>query len=191
MRRSTAKPGSQALTGNGSRPKRESRRTEAKERKTEELPPLALVAQITALIAKPDEDPTAAARRALALIDASRAAIAEKAVATAQKAHNDALQAKVPEFLSFNAGLRYLTGQKRADRARAALKRMLIKRLYYDEELIQQFFDRHEDKPRPRDMSERAVELGRRDGFLGGFRRCDLIEYAKLLSEEEPRIEGH
>ena len=184
MRRSTAKPGSQALTGNGSRPKRESGQTEAKESKTEELPPLALVAQISALIAKPDEDPTAAARRALALIDASRAAIA-------QKAHNDALQSTVPEFLSFNAGLRYLTGQKRADRARARMLRLLRGRLHYDEGLIQQFLDRHEDKPRPRDMSERAVELGRRDGFLGGFRRCDLIEYAKLLSEEEPRIEGH
>jgi hypothetical protein len=191
MRRSTAKPSSEALTGNGSRPKRESRQTEAKGPKTEELPPLALVAEITALIAKPDEEPAAAARRALALIDASRAAIAQKAVAIAQKAHNDALQAKVPEFLSFNAGLRYLTGQKRADRARAALKRMLIERLYYDKELIQQFFDRHEDKARPTDLPKHIINMGRRDGFLGGFRRCDLIEYAKLLSEEQPRIEGH
>jgi hypothetical protein len=191
MRRSTAKSGSQALTGNGSRPKRESGQTEAKESKTEELPPLALVASITATIAKPNEDPTAAARRALALIDASRAAIAEKAVAIAQKAHNDALQAKVPEFLPFNAGLRYLTGQKRAGRARATMRRLLMDRLHYNDELIQQFFDRHEDKARPTDLPKRIVDIGRRDGFLGGFRRCDLIEYAKLLAEEQPRIEGH
>ena len=145
--------------------------------------PRELVAQIAATLQKPDEPEAVSVERALKLLDATAEALGARAKARDQ-------QRTVPEWLSFNDGLKWLTKQRRVDRARKEMHRLLAER-DFGEEWIQEIFNRHADKVAPRDMPKDLVKSGKAFGYLGGFLRHELIYYAGVLSGEQPPNMSH
>jgi hypothetical protein len=133
------------------------------------------VAQITAQIQKPGEGDHQAALRTLALLDACAWAIQTRT----EQEQEEQERLAVPEHLTFNEALKWMTGQKRPARAKKMFQEDLAQVAHLCPKDIENFFDRYADRdqvPMPKnDRQREMIRSALASGRYGGFTRQDLI----------------
>jgi hypothetical protein len=138
------------------------------------------LAHLVGQIRKPDEDNFSATGRALVLLEDCDWRIEQSLANRATEEEHGT----VPEHLTFNEGLKWLTGQSRPERAKTIFARALSTASGLPAEDIKGCFARHADKkqvPTPRNDGEReAFRQAASMGWYGGFTRADLLLYRTL-----------
>jgi len=139
------------------------------------------LAGLTTRMRKPDECNHNASVRALNLLETCSELIEG---GLTERAREEQERRTVPEHLTFNEGLKWITGQSRPERARKVYANAMSF-IGLSEEDAKDFFARHADRdtvPTPRDDAERGdFRLACADGQFGGFTRHDLLLYRRFI----------